>query len=320
MKRWSSSTTVVLPAPLAPTSATRRPGSSVSRRPSSTRARTSSNAIRIGGAGRRRGHGGIGDRRLAIEQLEHPLARRAHAAQVARRRRQRLDGLERGERQQREHGDEHAIEVGGGEREDAGHGGARDRDADAVGQPARQRVAAGDRDERPVGGADPAQRGIAGAVDDELGRAAEQLDELDRQLGAGGGVAPPVSRLQAVGEQRDRDAAGEQAAGEHDGGGGQERGGDADRDGGAPGRDQRRDQHARMEVLQRVDVGDGAREQVAVGIGLEPRRRQRLDPLVHARAHVRERAQRDVVARQPLEVAGERACEAEEAHGRRSRS
>ena len=161
---------------------------------------------------RRRGHGGIGDRRLAIEQLEHPLARRAHAAQVARRRRQRLDGLERGEGQQREHGDEHAIEVGGGEREDAGHGGARDRHPDAVGQPAGQRVAAGDRDERPVGGADPAQRGIAGAVDDELGRAAEQLHQLDRQLGAGGGVAPAVPRLQAVGEQRDRDAAREQAA------------------------------------------------------------------------------------------------------------
>ena len=157
-------------------------------------------------------------------------------------------------------------------------------------------------------------------MDDELGRAGEQLHQLDRQLAAGGGVAFPVPRLQAVGEQRDRDAAGEQAAREHDRGGGQERGGDADGDGRAPGGHERRDQHARMEVLQRVDVGDGAREQVAVGIGLEPRRRQRLDPLVHPRAHVRERAQRDVVAREPLQVADERARETEEAHGRRSRS
>ena len=126
-------------------------------------------------------------------------------------------------------------------------------------------------------------------MDEQLGRAAEQLHQLGRQPSAGGRVALPVPRLQPVGEQRDRDAAGEQAAGEHDGGGGEESGRDPDGDSRAPGGHQRRDQHARMEVLQRVDVGDGAREQVAVGVGLEPRRRQRLDPLVHARAHVRQR-------------------------------
>ena len=68
-----------------------------------------------------------------------------------------------------------------------------------------------------------------------------------------------------------------------------------------------------VQVLQGVDVGDHAREQVAAAVALELRGRQRLDPRVDGRAHAREDAQRHVVRREPFGVPGERARQAEEA-------
>ena len=72
-----------------------------------------------------------------------------------------------------------------------------------------------------------------------------------------------------------------------------------------------RKQAAEVEVLLGVDVGDHAREQVALAVAVELGRRERLDALVDARPHPPERAQRDVVRREPLEVSHDRPGEAE---------
>ena len=80
-------------------------------------------------------------------------------------------------------------------------------------------------------------------------------------------------------------------------------------------RDERRPQAAHVQTLERVDVADHSREQVAAAVALELRRRERLDPLVEAGSNSAERAQGEVVRREAVEVAGEWPGEAEEADG-----
>jgi hypothetical protein len=70
-----------------------------------------------------------------------------------------------------------------------------------------------------------------------------------------------------------------------------------------------------MQVLQRVDVGHEASEQVAPPVAAQVRGRERLDPLIHAPARPAERAQSNVVRAQPFQVSGHRADETEETHG-----
>ena len=80
-------------------------------------------------------------------------------------------------------------------------------------------------------------------------------------------------------------------------------------------RDERRREPAHVETLERVDVPDHAREQVPAAIALELGRRERLDPLVEAPADPTERAQREVVRDEPIEITAERPGEPEEANG-----
>ena len=78
--------------------------------------------------------------------------------------------------------------------------------------------------------------------------------------------------------------------------------------------DERRAEASQVETLQRVYVPDHASEEIAVPVALELCRRERLDALVDARADPRERSQREIVPPEPVKVASERPCDAEEAH------
>ena len=129
-------------------------------------------------------------------------------------------------------------------------------------------------------------------------------------------AGPPAER---GGDRRHGDAGDEQPGGEDDRRRGQERGRDRDRDGAGDERDQRRPDAAEVEVLQRVDVGDDPREQVAAPVALELGGRERLDALVDAHARPAEDAEREVVRGEPLEVTRERPRQPEEADARRSR-
>jgi hypothetical protein len=70
-----------------------------------------------------------------------------------------------------------------------------------------------------------------------------------------------------------------------------------------------------VEALERVDVGHHPRQQVALAVAAEAGGRQRLEPLVDARPDATEHPEREVVRGEPLEVARERARQAEEADG-----
>ena len=157
---------------------------------------------------------------------------------------------------------------------------------------------------------------LLAAVGDELGRAAQELDELRRQLGASSRAPQTGRAAEPAREPRHRDAAGEETGGEDE----------RRRRAGTPRStptqtapvddgDERRAEPAEVEALQGVDVADHPVEQLAVPVALELRGRERLDALVEARAHARQRAQREIVRREALEVAGERPREPEEAHG-----
>ncbi len=80
------------------------------------------------------------------------------------------------------------------------------------------------------------------------------------------------------------------------------------------GGDERRRDHAEMQVLQRVDVADEAGEQVAVAPVVELGRREPLEPLVDMDARAGEPPQSHVVRGQALQVAQHRPAEPEEAH------
>ena len=166
------------------------------------------------------------------------------------------------------------------DREDPGRRQARDEDRERVPEPGGERVPAAEARELAVELADPRERRLLPAVDDELRRAAEELDELGGQLAARGGLASSGCPREDRREPRDGDAGDEQPDSEDHRGDGQERGGDPDAGGADDERDERRPEPAHVEPLQRVDVADHAREQIAAAVALELRRRERLDPLV----------------------------------------
>ena len=111
----------------------------------------------------------------------------------------------------------------------------------------------------------------------------------------------------------------EQAGGEDQAGGGQDRGSHADGHGAGQHRDERRLEAAQVEVLQRIDVGDHPRQQVA-GAGSS-----RAAPARAARCARRtwsarrpSDAQRQVMGGEALQVADDRPAEPEEPDRRRS--
>ena len=211
---------------------------------------------------------------------------------------------------------------GDGDREHADDRQPGDEHQSRVGEAGDEGVAPAESAELRVGGTRRGERVVLPTVRDELGSAAQDLDELGGELAARGGLPPADDRDEPRGEQRHGDSPEREAERQHDGGRGQDDGrrddaGRADHE-----RDERRPEPAQVEALERVDVGDQPGQEVAAPVRVELGRRERLDPLVDGRADPAERAQREVVRREPLEVARQRPGEREEADdddGRRQR-
>ena len=154
---------------------------------------------------------------------------------------------------------------------------------------------------------DAFEGGVLGAQHDELGGAAQELEQLDRELGAGAGLARAAAPPAEGGEDRGDDAAGQQAGGQHEAGGRQEGGADRDRHGAGEQGDERRREAAQEEVLQGIDVAHHARQQVATSVAFEAGRHERLEPRVKGHPHAGEQAEGEVVRGKALEVARDRA-------------
>ena len=319
-KRSSRFVTVVLPAPLGPTSATRRPGSSRRSKPVDAGALPR----RVGGghalerdagrpAGRRRVR--IPDRRLALDQIEHPptggdrggeLARRAgsggrsrttpvRAAPASPRGRGR--GPARAPTRREHPGDRQARD-----RIESPRRGRGERVAACRGGRARGRVR------------DAAERVLLAPVDDELGRAAQHLDELGRQLAARSRLPAAATRASRAASTGTSDAGEQEAERRARSGGRQERRGR---------RDARRPDHECDEQRRRARGGraPAARRRrrpsgraVAAPIARELPGRERLDPLVEARRIRPSARQRESCETSRSSVAGERPREPEETH------
>ena len=190
---------------------------------------------------------------------------------------------------------------------------ARDEDRERVPEPGDERVPASDASELAVELTDPGERGLLLAVHDELRRTPEELDELGGQRSARDGLASSDCPREDRREPRDGDAGDEQADSEHHGGDGKEDCGDRDAGRADHERDDRRPEPAHVEPLERVDVADHAREEIAPPVALELPGGERLDPLVDARPDPAEAAQREVVRGEAVGVARDRPAEAEEA-------
>ena len=195
--------------------------------------------------------------------------------------------------------------------EHAADGEPGDEDRKRVGEPGDERVAPLAAHELPVDRLDAGELVVAAAVDDELRRAAQQLDERRGQLAALRRRRPAAERR---GDSWNGESAREESEREHQSRRRQQQRRHEHAAGADDERDERRPDPAQVQPLQRVHVGDDAADEITAPVAAELARRERLDPLVHAHADARERAQREVVRGEPVEVAGERAREREEAH------
>ena len=198
-----------------------------------------------------------------------------------------------------------------GEREDSGRRQTRNEDRQGVRDPRDEGVPAAEPYELAIGGAHTRESVVLASVRDKLRRSAQELDEVGRQLTSGGCLTADAPR-EAGSEERYGDAGEREADREDDRRGRQHecRRDDArHRDDES---DERRGDAAQVDPLERVDITDHPADEVAAAKCVELGRRQRLDALVDGGADPPERAQREVVRGEPLEVAGERAREREE--------
>ena len=229
----------------------------------------------------RSGPVGIGDPRPAVDQFQHALAGGDRRAQVANRAGEAgLDGVEEASASNASIATSTRSSRGlrvrlDGDPEDAGHGGADGAELKAVAEAAGERVASADAYKQAVGCAQAREPVALPPVDDQLRCRLQQLDQLGRQPAAGDGLPLGRPPRQPAGNHGHRDAGHEETAREHERRSGQERRGDAHAHGPRDGCDEQRVEAAQVEVLERVDVGDQAGEQVAAPVPLELGRRQR---------------------------------------------
>ena len=186
---------------------------------------------------------------------------------------------------------------------------------ETVGDAGRERVSPREPDELAIGLAHAAQRLFLAPVHDELGSAAQELDELRVEVSLHAGSSSSGRTREQPGDRRHCDSCDEQPRDEDRPGDRQDRGSDADRDRAGRDGDERRGEAAQVQALERVDVADHPADEIASPVGLEPRRRERLDALVEADAQAGEDAEGEVVRGQAFEVAGQRPREGEEANG-----
>ena len=133
-----------------------------------------------------------------------------------------------------------------------------------------------------------ATRRLLAAVGGDLGRGAQQLDELRREVAPRGGL-PRARRRERTGRSRGSRGRRAETRAQDDGRAGRNAAA-APTTPPRPASGQRRPEGPHVQVLQGVDVGDHAGEQIAAAVTLELRGRQRLDPCVQrSRARVRER-------------------------------
>ena len=211
-KRSSRLATVVLPAPLGPTSATRSPAPepqahAVERRHAAgpgMRARTSSSAIVERPGGERRGRRRIGDRRLAIGELEHRGVPPASVAAY----RARPSAAARPPRTTPARAGRASRSARGSRRPSADAAAATASTPATVSPVTRIRapspipvasgVAPRQADQRRVGGSELPRHALLRPERHELGRRRATLDELGGERTAGSGLPSPGARRQAL--------------------------------------------------------------------------------------------------------------------------
>ena len=222
-KRSSRFVTVVLPAPLGPTSATLRPGSSCrsksfERRPLVT-AVAGGHALerdRRCGRRRRRAGGRVAHRRLTVDQLEHASAGSERARELSCRRRQ--PGTASNEARASSasiatstRSSAPCLVGANGDGEDADDRQPGDEGREGVGDAADQRVATGEAVELAVGRPDARERALLGAVEHQLRARPEQLVDLGGELASRLRLPPPGSPAEPARDDRYAETADERA-------------------------------------------------------------------------------------------------------------
>ena len=189
-----------------------------------------------------------------------------------------------------------------GDREHADHRHARYEEAQCVAEAVGERGPAGDGTSR-----QSARRIVRGAVPLEaegrkLRAPGQRLDELGRERAARPCIS--LTTISATGTRRRRARRPRRAGGRFRGRALRPEGrrGEHDRGRSRDQRDEGRLEAAQIQVLERVDVADEPRQEVAAAGALELSGREWLDRLVHLCAGAAERAQRDVVRREPFEI------------------
>ena len=275
-KRTSRAARVVLPAPVAPTTATRRPGprsrsmsaivAGALARSRPTRADAAQLQRQRRPVGQRPGARGLRDRCGSVENGDDALAAASGSGEREQHGRQQLDGLEGRDRDQHDDGQRDSVEPVGANGGHRGDQATPDRQTGAeCGQPGPQAGgggrAASDPGQLTVAGVDPGEVVVRGAERDEVGQGPQQVHDLAAQLGArtgqpGLGPPPGPRRGRWYGQRGD-----EQGAEQHQRGRRQQRCDQAD-GGGRGGRGHGdRLQHTQGQVLHRIDVIDQPGEQ-----------------------------------------------------------
>ncbi len=256
----------------------------------------------------RRRAGRIDHRGLGVDDGEQPSGRGQCRLQLLERQRQRRDGLEGGQREQRQHRQLRRCQGAVVYQRDAepehapqGQVGAQAHRALADAGDAAHAVLIADQ--RAAGGIQPAGMGVGGTVDQQFGQPLGAVDSQLAQLGFGRDHAPARAGAESArrpgqqhaGQQQHREQ--QQCQGQVVQRREQEKAGTGGR------RHQHRNQHADVKVVQRVDVGADAAQQIGAVVLLQARRRQRLQVLVEPDPQAGELAQRRLVIDQPLQIA-----------------
>ena len=227
----------------------------------------------------------LGDGWRGVEDLLDARGRAAHPLQRLGRGGQAGDELEGDQRDQGDPGEQHPVEAPRADRRDADEQSAPHRQAGGearkpLADAGRARARAGDPGEGRVGRQRASQLLLGGAVHEQLGRALEQVDDRRGERTACLSLPGLRARGEQAGQPRDEHA-GEQQRDEQDQTGGRQHPPDqADGDGADERRDRERGQHPQQQVLERVDVVDEPREQIAAAEERHAERGEPLEPLV----------------------------------------
>ena len=199
--------------------------------------------------------------------------------------RQRRDGLERREREERDGSHEDAVEIARGVRRNGrGQDGDRRRTGDdhgeSIGHSGGKRIAPSQACELVVGCAEPLERRILAAVDDEFWRSAQELDELRREASLRLGSSVTGGSADQPRRERHDDPSEKQPYPEQQRGERKDRCRDTNGDRAGHDRDDRRAEPSQIEALEGIDVADHTTHEVSPAVLAQAGGRERLDSLV----------------------------------------